>query len=104
MENDGTAKDHFCIHGPAGDTDWTVQYYQGLKVDASKEVTAEVTSAAGWKRPNVAPGAVRNFLIVVTPRSGLPADSGYQALVQAEAQWDTSQRDTIRTTTRMKAE
>ena len=104
LENDGTVKDHFYIKGPVGDADWTVQYYQGLKVDVSKEVTAEVTSAEGWKRPNVAPGKLRSFLMVVTPRSGLPVDSKYVALVQAEARRDASQLDTIKTITRVKTE
>ena len=102
LENDGTVKDHFYIKGPTGDADWTVQYYRGTKVDAAQEVTTEVTRPEGWKRPNVAPGKVRYFLIVVTPRSGLEVDRQYVALVWAEAGQDESQRDTIKTTTRVK--
>ena len=104
LENDGADKDHFYLQGPAGDSDWTVQYYQGWKINAAKEVTAEVTSPEGWKRPNVAPGAMRNFLIVVTPRSGLAVDSKYVALVRVEARWNATQRDTIKMTTNVKAE
>ena len=104
VQNDGTEAETFRILGPSGDADWMVQYYRGAKIDASKEVTVEVTSAEGWKRPNVAPGKVRSFLIVVTPRSGLAVDSQYVALVQAEAGTDASQQDTIKTITRVKAE
>ena len=104
LENDGVDKDHFYIKGPTGNEDWTVQYHQGGKVDASKEVTAEVTSAEGWKRPNIVPGAVRRFLIMVTPRSGLPADSQFVSLVRAEAGADPTQQDTIKMVTRVKAE
>ena len=104
LENDGMDKDHFYIHGLAGGADWTVQYYRGLKVDASKEVTAEVTSAEGWKRPNVAPEAFCNFLVVVTPNSGLEEGSRYVALVRAEARRDPSQRDAIQNITQVKAE
>ena len=104
VQNDGTEAETFRILGPSGDADWTVQYYRGAKIDASKEVTADVTSAEGWKRPNVAPGKVRGFLIVVTPRSELPTDSQYVALVRAEARQDENQRDTIKIITRVKAE
>ena len=102
-------RDHLCgsvlaIQGPAGDADWTVQYYQGLKVDASKEVTAEVTSPEGWKRPGMEPGTYRRFLIVVTLGSGLPAESKYVALIRVEAHQDGSQRDGLKTSTRVQSE
>ena len=104
LENDGAEKDHFYLQCPAGDEDWTVQYYQGLEVKARKEVTAEVTSPEGWKRPNVPPGGFRKFLIVVTPRSGLDAGARYVALVRVTAHRDANQRDTLKMVTRVKAE
>ena len=104
LENDGNGKDHFYIFGPSGNEDWTVQYYRGAKIDAAKEVTADVTSAEGWKRPNVAPGKMRSFLIVVTPRSGVAAGEQYEALVRAEAKRDPYQSDALKTVTTVKEE
>ena len=73
-------------------------------MDAAKEVTADVTSAEGWKRPNVAPGKMRSFLIVVTPRSGVAAGEQYEALVRAEAKRDPYQSDALKTVTTVKEE
>jgi len=90
VQNDGDEAETFKIFGPAGDADWEVQYYWGKRVDAGREVTANVTSPSGWKRPNVPPGSGRYFLIVVTPRSGLPVDSKYVALIQAKRAFEKS--------------
>jgi hypothetical protein len=95
--NDGNQTETFWIQGPAGDADWTVKYYQG-----SKDVTAEVTSAQGWKRPNVPPEGMRTFTIKVTPRSGLAVRQSFPVLVRAEAALDPVQCDAILALTQVK--
>jgi len=81
LYNDGDETEGFWIQGPAGDADWTVRYYVGGQVDPAKEVTSQVTSATGWKRPSVPPGAVRSFCFTVTPNPGVTGS--FEVLVTA---------------------
>jgi len=101
LYNDGDETETFFITGPAGEADWTVRYYYGNAVDPGREVTDQVTSEEGWKRPNVPPGGQRAFLIAVTPSSAL-ASGRLVALVNARSRRDPNQQDTLKTITRVK--
>ena len=98
LYNDGAESETFWIKGPAGDADWTVKYFDKQGTD----VTAQVTGATGWKRPNVPAGAMRAFTIKVTPNSGVGSRQRFEVLVRAEANRDPTQRGTIKTITRVK--
>ncbi|MEO0249351.1 MAG: choice-of-anchor Q domain-containing protein [candidate division WOR-3 bacterium] len=98
LYNDGNQTATFWIKGPSGDEDWTVRYYTGTEVDPLKEVTAKVTSARGWRHLNVPSGASRRFCFTVTSNSGVTRGR-FETLIRAEAQRDSTQRDTLRSVT-----
>ena len=103
MYNDGNEGTTFWIKQRSLDNpDWTVDYYWGNQVRGDRKVTAKVKSGKGWRRSNVPPGGVRRFLIVVTPNSGVSSGSRHNVRVQAESDWDATQRDTVNTNTRAK--
>jgi len=102
LYNDGDQTETFTLRGPAGNADWTVKYYGGPVEDPAREVTSQVTSPQGWNRSHIPPGAFRCFLMTVTPRSGLPSENSYAFLVQAGAQRDPTQQDTLKIVTRVR--
>ena len=104
LQNDGDTPATFFIKGPAGNTNWTVDYYWGTAVREDRKVTTQVTREKGWRRGNIPPGEGRKFLITVAPGSELPAGSRYVALVRVESSKDPTLRDTLKTITRVKAE
>lgn len=97
LYNDGTKTETFWIKGPAGNDSWTVQYLRG-----STDVTNQITSTRGWKRPNVPVGAMRAFTIKVTPKSSLPSGRSRSIVVRARSNRDPTQRDAIKIITQVK--
>ena len=81
--------------------DCTVRYFRGTVAREEREITDQVNSQQGWRR-RLGPGQNGQFLITVTPHSGLEAGQIFQTLVRAEARRDPSQRDTIKTVTQVK--
>jgi len=97
VENDGNVSDSFKVTGTAGVTGWTITYYDA--VSAGTNITAAITGTAGWTPAALAPGAVKEFRVEVTPATTVAAATVKDVLVTAMSTSDTMEKDTVKAST-----
>jgi hypothetical protein len=97
VQNDGTATDSFKVTGTGAATGWTITYYDA--VSAGTNITAAITGTAGWTPAALAPGAVREFRVEVTPATTVAAATVKDVLVTATSTSNAIKKDTVKAST-----
>ena len=96
VQNDSSAPSSLKISGPAGDAQWSVQYFDALT--AGNSITQAVT-AGGWNTPELAAGAWYELRVEVTPNVAVADDATKEVAVQASWPGDATHLDMVKTTT-----
>lgn len=95
-QNDSTCRGSFVISGTAGNSDWSVKYYDALS--GGNEVTSQVTGS-GWNIYGVESGQFKEFRAEVTPSSAVAGDSSFDITVTTTSFVDDNVKDVVKATT-----
>jgi len=92
VRNNGSREDKITITGAASGNGWTYQYFDDPV--AGSDITAQITGG-GWTVANLAPGAAREFRVVVTPGKALVPGATGTLQVTATSTSAATRRDTV---------
>lgn len=94
LRNGGNQTSRFKITGPAGNSMWTVRYFDAAT--GGNDITAAVTDAAGWTTADAMPPYGTTFLrLEVTPTATAPRGAILEIPVIAEATAGATWKDTV---------
>ncbi|MCK4908857.1 MAG: hypothetical protein KAS70_03060, partial [Planctomycetes bacterium] len=96
VENDGETSDTFILTGTAGDSDWTVSYYDALS--GGTEITSQLTGA-GWSTGVLGLGGAKEIRVEITPGIGAAAGIAKDIYINSTSNADNNKRDTVKATT-----
>lgn len=94
LRNGGNQPNQFKMRGPAGNSMWTVRYFDAPT--GGNDITSSVTGAEGWTTPDImAPYDTMFFRIEVTPTAAAPKGAILEIPIAVEAVAGTSWKDTV---------
>ncbi len=96
IQNDGNASDNMTVTGTAGNTNFTVAYYDAAT--GGNNITSSVTGS-GWTTGSLAVGATREIRLEVTPAASATPGSTYDVLVTSRSGLDANKRDAVSAST-----
>jgi len=97
IQNDGNAADAFKVTASAGDTAWTVKYYDALT--GGTDITSQVTGSAGWTTASLAAVGTKEFRVDITPLATAASGAVKDVLVSVISVADGAKRDVVKATT-----
>ena len=90
-QNDGGISDILKITGTAGGGGWAVQF-----LDGATDITAQVTSTAGYSTGALASGAYKELSVTMTPTASVPVGTSRALWLTAVSQGDATKKDVVR--------
>ncbi|MBE0433921.1 S8 family peptidase [candidate division WOR-3 bacterium] len=97
VENDGETYDVDWINGPAGDSHWTIEYFDALA--GGNNITNNVVNGTYFVILNN-PGAAADLRVEVTPSSSCPWNAQKDVMVIATAGYNAHKQDAVKAATR----
>ena len=98
LQNDGNYPDTFFVTGTAGNTDWTVLYYE-LVGQTMTDITAQVTGI-GWTSSSITINGNSVILLTLTPSTSVANDATYTVYLRASSVSNPAAADTVKTSTK----
>ncbi len=95
--NDGSVPDSFTLTGDAGETGWTVRYYDA-PAPGGTDITVAITSG-NWSTGDLAVGASRVLRVVATADPAVAGAAVKPVLIAAVSDTDATKRDAVRART-----
>ncbi|MHB9134784.1 MAG: C10 family peptidase [Armatimonadota bacterium] len=96
VQNDGNTSDRVTVTGIAGDSNWTVRYFDTLT--GGNNITGQVTGS-GWVTPLLTAAGGHEMRVEVTPSTTTAGGTSKNVQVTAKSQADAAKSDTVLTTT-----
>jgi len=93
----GNVGDTMTLTANAAPLGWTLRFFNGLT--GSNDITAAITSGAGWTSPTLTPGSAVEIRVEVTPDTTLVAYDSLDVRLTGVQDRDGAQTDTLRMVT-----
>ena len=92
VQNNGNTTDSFILLGPGTSGGWTVQYFNALT--GGSAVTAQFIGG-GWSSGALAPGAVRDLRVEITPDNTIAGGGNFNVQVTGTSAADGTKKDAV---------